>query len=131
MKPFKVYFHDCLNTQKQYKAYHKNLSFKEALLYALYTTVFSLAIILLPSLIVINLMMFVTYMKVWIVYGALIGALFIYLRHKLQTEWIKDYSKDLEFDKIKQLFELKTKLYILIWFGFVYLLYFIFGGYIV
>lgn len=131
MKPFKACFQDYLDTNRLYKAYYRGLSFKQALLFTLYTTGISLFLILVPTLIVINLMMFVTYMKVWIVYLTLIGALFIYLRYKLQTEWIKDYSKGLEFDKIKQLFEVKSKLFILLWFGFIYVLYLMFGGYII
>lgn len=91
----------------------------------------SLILILLPTLLVINLLMFVTYIKVFIVYFALIGYGFIWLSHYLQVDFIKDYSNDTEFVKIRRLFHLNQMLYGFIWFGFVYALYLCFGGYII
>jgi hypothetical protein len=85
---------------------------------------------LIPTLLVINLLMFVTYIKVWIVYFALIGYGFIHLSYLFETNYIKDYSNDVEFVKIRRLFKLYTYTYGMIWFGLVYTLYTIFGGYI-
>lgn len=87
-------------------------------------------IMMLPALLVINLLVFVAYTKVWIVYGALIGYGFIHLSYVFQTYYIKDYSNDLEFVKIRRLFKLYTYTYGVLWFGLVYTLYLIFGGYI-
>lgn len=131
MKRFKVFFQNWHNTHIQMKKAIKQLSFKAAFSFGLETTGFAFVIILLPTVLLINLMMFIDYMKVWIVYGALIGYLFIYLQFMLQAYAIKDYSNGLEFDKIRQLSRIKTRLYGLLWFGFVYGLYWMFGGYLI
>lgn len=86
---------------------------------------------LLPALLIINLLMFVTYIKVFIVYGALLGYFWIWLSHILQIDYLKDYSNPTEFDKIRRLFKLHSYMYGLLWFALVYGLYLSFGGYIV
>lgn len=131
MKRFKAFFQNWHNTHIQMKKAIKQLSFKAAFGFGLETTGLAFVIILLPTVLLINLMMFIDYMKVWIVYGALIGYLFIYLQFMLQAYAIKDYSNGLEFDKIRQLSRIKTRLYGLLWFGFVYGLYWMFGGYLI
>lgn len=131
MKRFKslwLTYHDWNQT---YTTVKQKFDRKIALKYAFYTIGLAFMIMLLPTLLVINLLIFVTYIKVWIVYFSLIGYGFIWLSHYLQADFIKDYSNDLEFVKIRRLFHFHTLLYGLIWFGLVYTAYQLFGGYII
>jgi hypothetical protein len=130
MKRFKASFQDYLDARKAYRAILKPWSIKKNIAYVISTSGLALMIMLLPSLLVINLLIFVTYTKVFIVYGGLIGYGFIHLSYVFQTNYIKDYSNDLEFVKIRRLFKLYTYMYGVMWFGLVYSLYMIFGGYI-
>ncbi len=130
MKRFKASLQDYLDARKAYRTITKPWSFKKNLGYAVSTTGTAFTIMMLPALLVINLLVFVAYTKVWIVYGALIGYGFIHLSYVFQTYYIKDYSNDLEFVKIRRLFKLYTYTYGVLWFGLVYTLYLIFGGYI-
>ncbi|GEM_PF-2790196 len=131
MKRFKASLHDYLEARKTYRILTNTWSIKKNITYVLQTTGLALMIMLLPALLVINLLVFVSYIKVWIVYGALIGYGFIHLSYVFQTYYIKDYSNDHEFVKIRRLFKLYTYTYGALWFGLVYTLYMIFGGYIV
>lgn len=131
MKRFKALWIDYLDARKNYRNIKKQWTWKQSLIYSLNTVGMALWIMIIPVLLVINLLIFVTYMKVWIVYGALIGYGFIHLVYLFETNAIKDYSNDLEFVKIRRLFKLYTYLLGTLWFGLVYTLYMIFGGYIV
>jgi hypothetical protein len=130
MKPFKAFLQDFLDARTAYRQLTKPWTIKKTISYVLSTSGLALLIMLLPSLLIINLLIFVAYMKVWIVYGALIGYGFIHLAYTFQTYYIKDYSNDLEFVKIRRLFKLYTYTYGVLWFGLVYTLYILFGGYI-
>ena len=130
MKRFKASFQDYLDARKIQRSIKANWSLKQNIHYLISTTGMAILIMLIPTLLVINLLMFVAYMKVWIVYGALIGFGFIYLSHVFETNYIKEYSNDLEFVKIRRLFKLYTITYGVLWFGLVYTLYIIFGGYL-
>ena len=131
MKPFRRLCRAYLDLFHTYRSVISQFSRKQLYIYTLSTFVLALLIVLPAILLIINLLMFVTFIKVWIVYGALIGYGFIHLVFFLQTQYIKDYSNDLEFVKIRRLFKIHAYTYGILWFGFVYGLYQIFGGYII
>lgn len=131
MKRFKslwLTYRDWLQTYHKFK---QKLDTKASIKYILSTIGLSLIVMILPTLLVINLLMFVTFIKVWIVYFALIGYGFIWFSYYLQVDFIKDYSNDFEFVKIRRLFHFNTLFYGFIWFSVVYVGYQLLGGYII
>ena len=86
MKPFRRLCRAYLDMFHTYRSVISQFKRKQLFTFTLSTFGLALLIVLPAILLVINLLMFVTFIKVWIVYGALIGYGFIHLIFFLQTQ---------------------------------------------